>query len=74
MSLRRLGAGTAARGRQDRRVDSRKSQLLEPTQMMPTTLVDWTRLYRACGLRRTEEYPGRILINLQIRKKITFEV
>jgi hypothetical protein len=42
-------------------------------EMMPTTLVDWTRLYRACGLRRTEEYPGRILINLQIRKKITFE-
>ena len=41
---------------------------------MPTTLVDWTRLYRACGLRRTEEYPGRILINLQIRKKITFEI
>jgi hypothetical protein len=29
---------------------------------------------RACGLRRTEEYPGRILINLQIRKKITFEI
>ena len=31
-------------------------------------------LYRACGLRRTEEYPGRILINLQIRKKISFEI
>ena len=41
---------------------------------MPTTLVDWTRLYRACGLRRTEEYHGRILINLQIRKKITSEI
>ena len=40
---------------------------------MPTTLVDWTRLYRACGLRRTEEYPGRILINLQIRKENNFE-
>ena len=25
--------------------------------VMPTTLVDWTRLYRDCGLRRTEEYP-----------------
>ena len=23
---------------------------------MPTTLVDWTRLYRDCELRRTEEY------------------
>ena len=41
---------------------------------MPTTLVDWSRLYRACGLRRTEEYHGRILINLQIRKKITSEI
>jgi hypothetical protein len=26
-------------------------------ELMPTTLVDWTRLYRDCGLRRTEEYP-----------------
>ncbi len=44
------------------------------SDLMPTTLVDWTRLYRACGLRRTEEYPGRILIDLQIRKKITSEI
>jgi hypothetical protein len=35
--------------------------------------VDWARLYRACVLRRTEEYHGRILINLQIRKKISSE-
>ena len=28
-----------------------------PVEVMPTTLVDWTRLYRDCGLRRTEEYP-----------------
>ena len=45
-----------------------------PVELMPTTLVDWARLYRACGLRRTEEYHGRILINLQIRKKITSEI
>ena len=34
-----------------------------PVEVMPTTLVDWTRLYRDCGLRRTEEYrqsdPGK---------------
>ena len=48
--------------------DDGLSRWAEVTRM-PTTLVDWTRLYRACGLRRTEEYHGRILINLQIRKK-----
>ncbi len=34
----------------------RRSQS-RPLLVMPTTLVDWTRLYRDCGLRRTEEYP-----------------
>ena len=37
--------------------------------LMPTTLVDWTRLYRASGLRRTEEYPGAILINCKFERK-----
>ena len=27
-----------------------------PVEVLPTTLVDWTRLYRDCVLRRTEEY------------------
>ncbi len=31
---------------------------------MPTTLVDWTRLYRGCGLRRTEEYHRVALIRM----------
>ena len=30
--------------------------------------VDWTRLYRACGLRRTEEYRRADPDQLQIRK------
>ena len=36
--------------------DDGLSRWAEVTRM-PTTLVDWTRLYRDCGLRRTEEYP-----------------
>ena len=34
------------------------------TEVMPTTLVDWTRLYRGCGLRRTEEYHRVALIRM----------
>ena len=33
-----------------------------PVEVMPTTLVDWSRLYRDCGLRRTEEY-HRVALN-----------
>ena len=35
-----------------------------PVELMPTTLVDWTRLYRDCGLRRTEEYHRVALIRM----------
>ena len=41
--------------------------------VLPTTLVDWSRLYRDCGLRRTEEYHQSDLVQLQVREENIFQ-